>query len=730
MSTNRPSRVSHTSTLEATNTTSTSKIQTQAQLLAVAAAKKKAESVLAKRAIQLFDYIAASDIRDAEKRRAELSEHYKKQYELLNIATADLEKRRQDTLDYEQQCKRDLIARRKRALTAIHSPSVKVHLVPCKDAGTSNDPIGKRVSSAAAISSSKPVARHSKARAKSGGCLSTLSETAALLQTVSTAAVLPQSASSNRIGGSLVQIISSSVPEEGVMEPVQPPLQTPPIIDTSKYLPRPSFAQISFEARKASTASSIQAGRPSQYPSKSARPSTTSLSFLSTIAPSPSKREPMFRGSAYRKQVQTAAEQRNEFTRTVIPVSKRYDPRAHAEKDASSVAPTRRQACSAYASYGGRAATRRGDGGNECERGLTAQATARTIAALKLKYEQQASDEKVEPEPVSIDAVQNSVFQRLSQKKHMLVMAVKNRKRASKLKIAVPLDRSSIVTPPLPQRRMSSAHPVDASTDAFAAESSADMEDFFDEDEEEDVTVESEQGTAPVVDDEEHWRDPKVVALLGIVNERVGDSRRGRAILAERPKTVDATCSRRGGDVRTVEQPPRSISSAQDVNRTLPEGSGQANSWQTSTTEEALSEEVNGTPPSSAPASKSILRENRGASAGWRVTFEMSKSAPEPSNTNSADQNSRDNDQAEIQLPLPQPPCTRETATVENGYKQIGSNPKWQPLGLRALDDFRKTLLPSTMTRPAKINDIAVAVEERVSLPNIMRVWVTPDIKD
>ncbi|KAI8841013.1 hypothetical protein BJ741DRAFT_661711 [Chytriomyces cf. hyalinus JEL632] len=726
MSTNRPSRVSHTSTIEAT-TTSTSKIQTQAQLLAVAAAKKKAESVLAKRAIQLFDYIAASDIRDAEKRRTELSEHYKKQYELLNIATADLEKRRQDTLDYEQQCKRDLIARRKRALTAIHSPSVKVHLVPCKDAGTSNDPIGKRVSSAAAISSSKPVARHSKARAKSGGCLSTLSETAALLQTVSAAAMLPQSGSSNRIGGSLVQIVSSSVPEEGVREPVQPLLQTPPTIDTSKYMPGPSFAQISFEARKASTASSIQAGRTSQYPSKSARPSTTSLSFLGTMTPSPSKRQPMFRGSAYRKQVQTVAEQRNEFTRTIVPVSKRYDARAHAEQDASSAAPTRRQACSAYASYGGRAATRRGEGGNECERGLT---TARTIAALKLKYEQQTSDEKVEPEPVSIDAVQNSVFQRLSQKKHMLVMAVKNRKRASKLKIAVPLDRSSIITPPPPQRRMSSAHPVDASTDAFAAESSADMEDFFEEDEEEDVTVESEQGTAKVVDDEEHWRDPKIVALLGIVNERVGDSRRGRAILAERPKTVDATYSRRGADVRTVEQPPRSISVAQDVTRTIPEGSGRANSRQTSATEEALSEEVNVTPPSSAPASKSILRENRGASAGWRVTFEMSKSAPEPSNTNSADHNSRDNDQAEIQLPLPQTTCTHETATVEKGYKQMGSNPKWQPLGLRALDDFRKTLLPSTMTRPAKINDIAVAVEERVLLPNIMRVWVTPDIKD
>ncbi|KAJ3239636.1 hypothetical protein HDU81_005617 [Chytriomyces hyalinus] len=729
MSTNRPSRVSHTSTTEATNT-STSKIQTQAQLLAVAAAKKKAESVLAKRAIQLFDYIAASDKRDAEKRRAELSEHYKKQYELLNIATADLEKRRQDALDYEQQCKRDLIARRKRALTAIHSPSVKVHLVPCKDAGTSNDPIGKRVASAAAISSSKAAARHSKARAKSGGCLSSLSETATLLQPALTAGI-PHSASGNRVGESLVQIISSSVPEEGAMDSVQPLLQSPPIIDSNKYLPRPSFAQTSFEARKASTASSIHAGRPSMHLSKSARPSTTSLSFLSTITAPPSKREPMFRGSAYRKQVQTLAEQRTEFTRTIVPVSKRYDPRAHAQHDASSAAPPRRQACSAYASYGGRMATRRGDN-SESERGMTAQATARTIAALKLKYEQQTSDEKVEAEPVSIDAVQNSVFQRLSQKKHMLVMAVKNRKRASKLKIATPLDRSSLGTPP-PQRRMSSAHPVEASTDTFAAESSsADLEDFFEEDEEEDaVGVKSEKGTVPVVDDEEHWRDPKIVALLGIVNERVGDSRRGRAILAERPKTVDAAYSRRGVDVRTVEQPPQSFSSAQAVNRAVPEGSGQANSRQTSASDEGSPEVVTGsTLPSSAPASKSILRENRGASAGWRVTFEMSKSAPEPSNTNSAEHSSRDSDQAETQLPLPQPSFTREAANMGNGCKQMGTNRKWQPLGLRALDDFRKTLLPSTMTRPAKINDIAVAVEERVSLPNIMRVWVTPDIKD
>ncbi|KAJ3198649.1 hypothetical protein HDU82_001159 [Entophlyctis luteolus] len=49
---------------------------------------------------------------------------------------------------------------------------------------------------------------------------------------------------------------------------------------------------------------------------------------------------------------------------------------------------------------------------------------------------------------------------------------------------------------------------------------------------------------------------------------------------------------------------------------------------------------------------------------------------------------------------------------------------RFQPLRDDCLYDFTKTILPSHVLRPAKIDDVAVHFEEKVALPKIMRVWI------
>ncbi|KAJ3075024.1 hypothetical protein HDU98_009468 [Podochytrium sp. JEL0797] len=73
--------------------------------------------------------------------------------------------------------------------------------------------------------------------------------------------------------------------------------------------------------------------------------------------------------------------------------------------------------------------------------------------------------------------------------------------------------------------------------------------------------------------------------------------------------------------------------------------------------------------------------------------------------------------------------------TGRRGAAILGTPPaaafeKWEPLRLSALNDFRKTIIPTALKAGPRISDIAVAVEEKFSLPNLMRVWVTPEITD
>ncbi|KAJ3004099.1 UNVERIFIED_CONTAM: hypothetical protein HDU68_005303, partial [Siphonaria sp. JEL0065] len=441
----------------------------------------------------------------------------------------------------------------------------------------------------------------------------------------------------------------------------------------------------------------------------------------------PKQKTVLYRGSAYKRQVQELAQIKAEYNPDLIPTAKRYDALKIKEAIHRKVNYDIRKTQSADP---------RLSNGYPTEALLRSYKqkylTDRVVVVIKEKPSMKAK----------VEEIQNTVFQRLSQKKHMLVQASKNRKKASKYNFN---ERNSMsVTSGTGGARFSTV----AMTDVKSGYDHPNPYDNFGEDDHEEQEEEEEEEEVETVvkvqEPAQEWNNPKSIALIKCVQEKVKEGRRGPKILTESPvkPTSKATANARASMPDTSCDRGKSASSTRSQsNAGTPRNIRSARLIRNTHWEEDESEIEDGLGdfgkdnPGNDLQNKSIVREQRATSAGGRVTFDMNKSTSAnavqavnlQSNLGEIVVVSDSDGEGTFQTPMifndiPRP---RDTYSTHQFKCE-----KWEPLRLSALDDFKKTIIPSCMKRPPRINDIAVAVEERISLPKIMRVWLTPDIDE
>ncbi|KAI8610625.1 hypothetical protein BC830DRAFT_725227 [Chytriomyces sp. MP71] len=650
-----------------------------------------------RRAIQLFDYIKENDDKDAEIRRGELADRCKQQHQQMDRMAVMLEKTRITRESELKQYRHELLACRKRALTALHS--TKIHLTvrsPQKESHPSSYPNSdpSLIVLAQAIGNTKFLEKglkEQKQRAKIDFIKTT-----------------------NLSCSQAVESIQTGLQREQDFEIVAEPFPTGTI--TQVAVPKQQNLQQDLVKRNFSA---------TDHSSRAPHNLTSMACLCPNLLSKNIGHRMLFKGSAYDQQVQEMAKLKKDFNPTIFPLSKRYIPSASAGPNWHSSSKSKHQLMFAEKKF--------------------SHMTEKEVIALKEKYSiAAAADTKKEELLVrdhykacdcvsfnslfqfyeqSIDLVQNTVFQRLSQKKHMLINAEKNRKKSRQFKL---VDNTSFAHHPA---RFSTVNPYDLNLippDAFTSDTDFDA---FDDEFAERPEIEVMQKKVITTED---GADGPNKAILSVVNEKVKNSRRG-PIMFEPKHCVASSVS---------EIYPLKVTNIKTYINALLQPNAQnyvtCKEFQLSDNFACNTNSTGSTPIQQLSLEdiqhKSILRDWRLTSAGattggGHVTFsENSNNFLDPvlsTNLLIQEQNEKLSNTTQQQV-LKQATFESHKLDVKPAIvEQI----KWQPLGISALGEFKKTIVPSSFLKPPKMNDIAAAVEERISLPKVMHLWVPPQFE-
>ncbi|KAI9344898.1 hypothetical protein BDR26DRAFT_917019 [Obelidium mucronatum] len=484
-----------------------------------------------------------------------------------------------------------------------------------------------------------------------------------------------------------------------------------------------AFSTHGFDARRESSTSQSSNGK--------ADFEGSGTNFVVQEPTGPPPKQKLYRGSAYKKQAQELAQIRVQCNADILPIAKRYDSSKIKEAVNGIVKHEPRKSHSAD------------------PRLSSSYPTDALLKSYKLKYlNDRAITIKIPKETAAmtqVEDIQNTVFQRLSQKKHMLVQATKNRKKASKFnfndkhRASGTYSTSVVSAGGGPGGRFSTVAVGDLD------ETSNGFGNFEEEGESDDEEEEMEAATSKAPEPEQEWNNPKSIALFKVVAEKIKEGRRGPTILAslpERAKTaprISATKNptKNGREISAASQRVKSANSSQSASSPRNIGSAQPK-WDIDDDSQAsLFYDRSFIEPTQAP--QSHKKDPRVPSASTKVRFDIQRNST-PSNGqteniassklsdlvqwNDLDESARNEDDAPTLTDFirnTKPPLRDTFATHQ--FK----SEKWEPLRMSALDDFRKTIIPTCMKQTPVIQEIAAAVEERISLPKIMRVWVNPD---
>ncbi|KAJ3066672.1 hypothetical protein HDU99_003768 [Rhizoclosmatium hyalinum] len=432
------------------------------------------------------------------------------------------------------------------------------------------------------------------------------------------------------------------------------------------------------------------------------------------------KKKALFKSSAYKRQVQELAQIKSDYNPQIIPVSRRYDS-AKIKEAVNGVVDNHRH-------------TRSADPNSE-------YASESIFRSFKIKYDRAVTAERrlKEEKPIleSIEDVQNDVFHRLSQKKHMLVQATKNRKKASKFRLTE-LGRPSIYSVSSSATATGRFSTIDVAdvraTTEFQfggpqkSESYDEYDDFFGSDDSLDFSL-----GPKIPDPEEEWNTAEGRMLLGLVETRAKVGRRGPLILESLPRpSKKESISRRGSASNAAQEATskrtRKVSICPVAGNETPNNPVRVQKLFSANTFNSLTEEQESviSRDSQYEGRKSSMK--RASSAGGRVKFELDKDFGVVAIPAAISESIHEEFDEEIVLKSPPPSINPVNLIGLDSYEspyQLKCE-KWAPLTMSAVDDFRKTIIPTCIKTVPKIDEIASAVEEKIALPKLMRVWVNP----